>query len=58
MPLDEIPSPCIDICHMSIRLGYCVGCFRTIEEIAQWSEMTNQEKLDVISKTEQRAFEI
>jgi predicted Fe-S protein YdhL (DUF1289 family) len=43
---------------MSIRLGYCVGCFRTIEEIAQWLEMTNQEKLEVISNTEKRAFGI
>ena len=42
---------------MSIRLGYCVGCFRTIEEIARWSEMTNQEKLEVIAEAEQRAWE-
>ena len=52
-----VPSPCISVCHMSIRLGMCVGCFRTIEEIAEWGEMTNEQKLEVIAQLEDRAFD-
>ena len=31
------PSPCINVCRMDPRTGLCEGCFRSIEEIAQWS---------------------
>lgn len=32
-----VSSPCIGICRMDARTGLCEGCFRTIDEIAQWS---------------------
>jgi len=36
-PLIEttVPSPCVDICRLDER-GLCVGCRRTIGEIAEW----------------------
>ena len=37
-------SPCIDICQMDSESGLCVGCGRTIEEIANWSSYTNEKK--------------
>lgn len=33
----SVSSPCIGICRMDVRTGLCEGCFRTIDEIAQWS---------------------
>jgi uncharacterized protein len=41
---DLVPSPCISICKMDAHTGLCEGCLRTIEEIARWSEMTNDQK--------------
>ena len=38
------PSPCISICKMNPQTGLCEGCFRTIEEIAQWSTATEEKK--------------
>jgi uncharacterized protein len=32
-----VPSPCINICRMSEATGWCDGCLRTIDEIANWS---------------------
>jgi predicted Fe-S protein YdhL (DUF1289 family) len=32
-----IPSPCIGICTMDEALGFCLGCGRTGDEIAEWS---------------------
>ncbi len=34
-----IESPCVNVCHMSPRLGVCTGCCRTLDEIARWSEL-------------------
>jgi predicted Fe-S protein YdhL (DUF1289 family) len=44
-----IDSPCVNVCHMSPRLGVCTGCCRTLEEIARWSEMGEAERARVIA---------
>ncbi|RYF17078.1 MAG: DUF1289 domain-containing protein [Comamonadaceae bacterium] len=31
-----VPSPCISICRMDPDTELCVGCFRTLDEIAAW----------------------
>lgn len=35
-PAGPLPSPCIGVCEMDARSGLCVGCTRTIAEIAEW----------------------
>jgi len=39
-----VPSPCIDICRMSVTTGLCEGCLRTIDEIAAWSTLPDDAK--------------
>ncbi|MDY0343497.1 MAG: DUF1289 domain-containing protein [Lentimicrobium sp.] len=34
--------------------GMCVGCFRNLDEIANWAIMTREEKLDVLRKSHLR----
>lgn len=35
--LDEpIPSPCISVCQMDAQTGLCLGCWRSLDEIAHW----------------------
>jgi hypothetical protein len=34
---DEVPSPCISVCTLLEPQKICIGCFRTIDEIAHWS---------------------
>jgi len=41
-------SPCINICRLDDH-GICLGCFRSVEEIAAWSRMTETEKAAVIA---------
>ncbi|MDA8453836.1 DUF1289 domain-containing protein [Acidovorax sp. GBBC 3334] len=31
------PSPCIGVCRMDAGGGYCEGCFRTLDDIRDWS---------------------
>lgn len=39
-----VSSPCIDICLLDNASGLCVGCGRTMEEIAGWSAMGETER--------------
>ena len=48
--LDDIPSPCINVCRMDAAERYCVGCRRSLEEIARWSRYTTAQKRAVIAR--------
>jgi hypothetical protein len=37
---DEIESPCVKLCVVHPEERICIGCYRTIEEIAAWSRLT------------------
>jgi predicted Fe-S protein YdhL (DUF1289 family) len=39
-----ILTPCIGICTLD-PAGFCDGCFRTGDEIARWSTMSDDERL-------------
>ena len=32
-----VASPCNSVCKMDDRTGWCLGCMRTIDEIAGWA---------------------
>jgi predicted Fe-S protein YdhL (DUF1289 family) len=38
--LSVIESPCILVCAIDVKTGYCFGCGRTRQEIAAWLEMS------------------
>ncbi len=37
---DEIESPCVNLCVMHPKAEICMGCFRTLDEIANWSSFS------------------
>ncbi len=39
-----VPSPCVNICRMDEASGLCEGCARTLDEIACWSLLDDEEK--------------
>lgn len=39
-----VPSPCISVCRMDAACGWCEGCWRTLDEIAAWSKMQDEDK--------------
>lgn len=41
---EPLPSPCISVCRLHPETGICLGCFRTLEEIAAWSGSTPEAK--------------
>lgn len=46
---DEIESPCIKICVIHPTEGLCIGCLRTLDEIARWSQMTSDDRRKVMA---------
>jgi predicted Fe-S protein YdhL (DUF1289 family) len=44
-----LETPCIDICEIDVRSGLCLGCARTLDEIARWAEMTTEERRAVMA---------
>lgn len=50
---DRVQSPCIESCCLNDE-KICLGCFRSIMEIAQWSQMNDTVRLDVLHKAETR----
>lgn len=45
--VDAVASPCNSVCRMDAATGWCEGCLRTIDEIADWASMDDAEKLVV-----------
>jgi predicted Fe-S protein YdhL (DUF1289 family) len=43
-------SPCIKVCTIDARSGLCLGCNRTIDEIARWSVMSDSERACIMDE--------
>ncbi|KAB2665140.1 DUF1289 domain-containing protein [Brucella tritici] len=49
MDTTTIESPCILVCTIDTETGFCLGCARTLDEIARWSSMSAEERMAVWS---------
>ncbi len=59
MSIENIISPCIGVCSMN-DAGLCAGCYRTIDEIREWWNMSNSQRsevMHVLGTREEAAFE-
>lgn len=54
-PIKRPESPCIDLCTMDDEDRYCLGCHRTLDEIALWSSFDQEEKDYIWQLLEERA---
>lgn len=49
-----VASPCVDVCRMDSRTGYCMGCLRTAEEIRRWRKLTDYQCRCVLADAKRR----
>lgn len=49
MSAAPISSPCQRICMVSGQTGLCVGCGRTLKEIASWARLTEAERVAIMA---------
>ncbi len=47
-------SPCISVCRIDAASGFCEGCLRTIDEIAHWSLLDDDERRTILAEVAQR----
>ncbi len=45
----HVASPCISVCRMDPVSGLCAGCYRTLDEIAGWSEFSDEVKRALVA---------
>ena len=47
-------TPCIAVCMIDPRTSLCMGCGRTLPEIAKWHAMDSSQRLAVMAALPQR----
>jgi predicted Fe-S protein YdhL (DUF1289 family) len=55
---NEVDSPCVNICIVHPQANICTGCFRTIDEISSWSNMSETERNGIIKELPNRASKL
>ena len=49
-----IETPCIKVCTLDASTGLCLGCGRTIDEVAGWSRMSPAERTRIMAELPSR----
>jgi predicted Fe-S protein YdhL (DUF1289 family) len=52
---NTVPSPCINVCRIDRRSGWCEGCRRSIDEIARWPLADDGERRAILAQLSERA---
>ena len=54
--MNEAPveSPCNDVCKLDEQTGWCLGCYRTLDEIGSRSSLADADKRAVIERSATR----
>ena len=45
----SIATPCVQVCIVDGESSLCLGCYRTLSEIAGWSGLTDAERASVMA---------
>ena len=48
--MSPIESPCILVCSIDMKTGYCFGCGRTSREIGDWIAMTPEQRRAIMGE--------
>ncbi|MGC8121190.1 DUF1289 domain-containing protein [Marinobacter sp. VGCF2001] len=46
---DRVRSPCVSVCALDEN-DVCIGCHRSGEEIFRWTQMTDEERRQVLKQ--------
>lgn len=47
-PVRAVLTPCIGVCTLD-PAGYCDGCLRTADEICDWLDMSQEQRLHIMN---------
>lgn len=50
-------TPCVAVCQIDPKTGFCLGCFRTLKEIAQWGKFSEDQREGLLPELDRRKEE-
>ena len=50
----SVSTPCVQVCVIDPRSALCIGCGRTLDEIAGWSGLEEPRRLAIMAGLEAR----
>ena len=50
-------TPCVAVCMIDPRTNLCLGCGRTLPEIARWPRMTSAERVAMMTLLPERMLQ-
>jgi predicted Fe-S protein YdhL (DUF1289 family) len=50
VPEPSVATPCIKVCVVDGESGLCLGCLRTLPEIAGWGRLAEDERLALMAE--------
>lgn len=51
---DSVASPCINVCTIDEESGLCLGCARSLQEVARWRRFSDAQKSEIINRLTER----
>ncbi len=57
-PPRPIATPCVQVCIVDGTSGLCLGCFRTLGEVAGWSKLSANDRETVMADLPHRRTRI
>lgn len=58
MTTTPVTSPCIQVCAVDGETGYCLGCGRTLPEVASWSKLDEPGRQQIMAQLPGRRAEL
>ena len=56
-PPSRLDTPCVQICIINDEDGLCVGCARTLDEIAHWGSLSAEARRAVMAALTDRRLQ-
>lgn len=53
-PPRAVATPCVQVCVVDGASGLCLGCYRTLSEIAGWSRLTDERRARIMTELPSR----
>ncbi|HEX3603451.1 MAG TPA: DUF1289 domain-containing protein [Steroidobacteraceae bacterium] len=51
-----VQSPCVNVCRLDAEGATCVGCRRTLGEIAEWSSASEARRREILAAVKLRTL--
>jgi predicted Fe-S protein YdhL (DUF1289 family) len=53
-PRPPIATPCVKVCLIDGESGLCLGCRRTLPEVASWGRFSDAERAEIMASLDAR----